>query len=89
MRRTKLILNRQNARRLRMSLTKDHLLWGYRLILDRDPEKEVNLDGASSFDEARALREQLMLSPEFIQNNEKLILELHSKLKALKPRAVA
>lgn len=72
-----------------MSLTKDHLLWGYRLILDRDPEKEVNLDSASSFDEARALREQLMLSPEFIQNNEKLIVDLHSRLKALKPRAVA
>ncbi|TDX64241.1 hypothetical protein EDE12_10576 [Methylosinus sp. sav-2] len=70
-----------------MSLTKDHLLWGYRLILDRDPEKEVNLDSASRFVEPRSLREQLMLSPEFIQNNEKLILELHSKLQALKPLA--
>lgn len=72
-----------------MSLTKEHLLWGYRLILDRDPEKEVNLDSASGFDDARALREQLMLSPEFIQNNEKLILDLYSRLKAPKPRAVA
>ncbi|BBU62220.1 hypothetical protein MSC49_21550 [Methylosinus sp. C49] len=88
-RRTNLILSRQNARRLRMSLTKEHLLWGYRLILDRDPEKEVNLDSASGFDDARALREQLMLSPEFIQNNEKLILDLYSRLKAPKPRAVA
>ncbi|WP_156967847.1 hypothetical protein [Methylosinus sp. PW1] len=70
-----------------MSLTKDHLLWGYRLILDRDPEKEVNLDSASRFVEPRSLREQLMLSPEFVQNNEKLILDLHSKLQALKPRA--
>ncbi|OAI27304.1 hypothetical protein A1351_13765 [Methylosinus sp. R-45379] len=63
------------------------MLWGYRLILDRDPEKEVNLDSASRFVEPRSLREQLMLSPEFIQNNEKLILELHSKLQALKPLA--
>ena len=67
-----------------MPLTRDHLLWGYRLILDRDPEKEVNLDSGKGFDEPRTLREQLMLSPEFIQNNEKLILDLYAQMTAMK-----
>lgn len=59
----------------RESLTREHVIWGYRLFLDREPENEfvieekINTTGGT-----RQLRNNFMLSPEFGENNPDLTL---------------
>ncbi len=51
-------------------LTRDHIVWAYRLLLDRDPESEAvitpKLHGYAS---TEALRRDLLTSPEFAAKN--------------------
>ena len=51
-------------------LTRDHVVWAYRLLLDRDPENESVIEPklAGSRD-TRELRRHLMTSAEFLDKN--------------------
>src|SRR5947209_13350528 len=51
-------------------LTRDHVVWAYRLLLDRDPENEdVIAPKLAGSRDTRELRHHLMTSAEFRQNN--------------------
>src|SRR6185295_2844892 len=56
-------------------LTREHVVWGYRLFLDREPETEFVIDEkVTSNRGTRQLRTNFMLSPEFGDNNPDLTL---------------
>jgi FkbM family methyltransferase len=62
-------------------LTREHVLWGYRLFLDRDPESEaVIMEKLLANSDTRTLRRVFMLSPEFIENNRDLTLFYDSRI---------
>src|SRR5262245_39929631 len=51
-------------------LTRDHVIWAYRLLLDRDPESDdVIGPKLSGSRDTRELRHHLMTSAEFQDNN--------------------
>lgn len=66
----RLRLKPDTARRHPGGLTRDHVVWAYRLLLDRDPENDDVIEPklAGSRD-TRELRHHLMTSAEFQQNN--------------------
>lgn len=56
-------------------LTREHVIWGYRLFLDREPESEAVVDEKiESTRDTRELRANFMLSPEFGEKNPELTL---------------
>ncbi len=56
-------------------LTRDHVIWGYRLFLDREPENEFVIDEKiETTSDTRQLRNNFMLSPEFGDKNPELTL---------------
>ena len=59
----------------REALTREHVIWGYRLFLDRDPENEFVIEEKiNTTHGTRQLRNNFMLSPEFGENNPDLTL---------------
>src|SRR5205814_4508183 len=51
-------------------LTRDHVVWAYRLLLDRDPENEdVIAPKLAGSRDTRELRRHLMTSAEFLDKN--------------------
>ncbi len=55
-------------------LTREHVIWGYRLFLDREPETEFVIDEKlASHTDTKQLRTNFMLSPEFGENDPELI----------------
>jgi FkbM family methyltransferase len=56
-------------------LTKDHVIWGYRLLLDREPENESVVEEKLLHQHSTSdLRRNFMLSPEFGVKNRELTL---------------
>jgi FkbM family methyltransferase len=56
-------------------LTREHVIWGYRLFLDREPENEFVIEEKINTTRGtRELRNNFMLSPEFGENNPDLTL---------------
>lgn len=56
-------------------LTREHVIWGYRLFLDREPESDFVIDEKVATNRGtRQLRTNFMLSPEFGENNPQLTL---------------
>ena len=56
-------------------LTREHVIWGYRLFLDREPENEFVIDEKiETTRDTRQLRNNFMLSPEFGDKNPELTL---------------
>ena len=56
-------------------LTREHVIWGYRLFLDREPENEFVIEEKVSQNrDTRQLRTNFMLSPEFGDKNPELTL---------------
>ena len=56
-------------------LTREHVIWGYRLFLDREPENESVIEEKIATNRGtRQLRTNFMLSPEFGKNNPDLTL---------------
>lgn len=61
-------------------LTEDHVIWGYRLFLDREPENEAVVEEKLQHQQSTSdLRRNFMLSPEFGVKNPELTL-LHENL---------
>jgi len=57
------------------ALTRDHVIWGYRLFLDREPENDFVIDEKVMTNlDTRQLRTNFMLSPEFGERNPDLTL---------------
>ncbi len=53
-----------------MPLSRDHVVWAYRLLLDREPESEsVVLPKMAGYDRTADLRRDFMTSPEYIEKN--------------------
>ena len=53
-----------------MSLTRDHIVWAYRILLDRDPESEdVILPKMRGYQTTRDLRNDIVTSEEYQQKN--------------------
>jgi len=56
-------------------LTREHVIWGYRLFLDREPESDLVIDEKVATNRGtKQLRNNFMLSPEFGENNPDLTL---------------
>ena len=56
-------------------LTREHVIWGYRLFLDREPESDFVIDEkVATTRGTRQMRANFMLSPEFGKNNPELTL---------------
>jgi FkbM family methyltransferase len=56
-------------------LTREHVIWGYRLFLDREPENDLVIEEkVTSNRDTKQLRNNFMLSPEFGENNPDLTL---------------
>ena len=56
-------------------ITREHVIWGYRLFLDREPENEFVIEEKiNTTRSTRQLRNNFMLSPEFGENNPDLTL---------------
>ena len=56
-------------------LTREHVIWGYRLFLDREPESDFVIDEKVATNRGtRQLRTNFMLSSEFGENNPELTL---------------
>jgi FkbM family methyltransferase len=72
-------------------LTREHVIWAFRLFLDRDPGGEAFItEKLVSNSNTQDLRRVFMLSPEFVENNRDLMLfyeshvvikEIHSNLR--------
>src|ERR1044072_3755868 len=57
------------------ALTREHVIWGYRLFLDREPESDFVIDEKVTENRGtRQLRANFMLSREFGDNNPDLTL---------------
>ena len=53
-----------------MPLSRDHVVWAYRLLLDRDPEGDaVVVPKMRGYDRTEDLRRDFMTSPEYIEKN--------------------
>jgi len=53
-----------------MALTRDHIVWAYRILLDRDPESDdVILPKMRGYQNTRDLRNDIVTSEEYQQNN--------------------
>ena len=53
-------------------ITQEHIVWGYRLFLDREPENETAVLGKlNAFRTTKQLRADFMTSPEFRLKNPK------------------
>jgi FkbM family methyltransferase len=52
-----------------MSLTQDHIVWAYRLLLDREPEENYNQGLARAFNSTRVLRDYFVRSVEYSTKN--------------------
>jgi FkbM family methyltransferase len=52
-----------------LPVSPDHILWAYRLFLDREPDEEKYEWRAAHYPDAKALREQLIGSPEYALKN--------------------
>jgi FkbM family methyltransferase len=51
-------------------ITPDHVVWAYRLLLDREPEnRDVVLEKVGSNPTSETLRSGFLISPEFVRNN--------------------
>lgn len=56
-------------------LTREHVIWGYRLFLDREPESDFVIDEKVELNrDTKQLRANFMLSPEFGEKNPELTL---------------
>ena len=56
-------------------LTREHVIWGYRLFLDREPENQFVIDEKVALNPGtKQLRANFMLSPEFGEKNPELTL---------------
>ena len=53
-----------------MGLTRDHVVWAYRILLDRDPESEdVILPKMRGYQNTRDLRNDIVTSAEYQEKN--------------------
>ena len=53
-----------------MGLTRDHIVWAYRILLDRDPENEdVILPKMRGYQNTRDLRNDIVTSEEYQEKN--------------------
>ena len=53
-----------------MGLTRDHVVWAYRILLDRDPESEdVILPKMRGYQNTRDLRNDIVTSDEYQEKN--------------------
>ena len=69
------ITGRQQTADDRERLTREHVIWGYRLFLDREPESDFVIDEKVTENRGtRQLRSNFMLSREFGDNNPDLTL---------------
>jgi FkbM family methyltransferase len=57
-----------------MGITREHIIWGYRLFLDREPENNAVIEGELATPDTRELRTHFMLAPEFGDKNPDLAL---------------
>src|ERR1051325_11747159 len=72
---TSAITGRQQTSDDRERLTREHVIWGYRLFLDREPESDFVIDEKVAENRGtRQLRSNFMLSREFGDNNPDLTL---------------
>jgi FkbM family methyltransferase len=72
---TSAITGRQQTSDDRERLTREHVIWGYRLFLDREPESDFVIDEKVTENRGtRQLRANFMLSREFGDNNPDLTL---------------
>jgi hypothetical protein len=56
-------------------VTREHVICGYRLFLDRDPEDDLVIEEKlAAFQKTKELRTDFMLSPEFGLKNQELTL---------------
>jgi FkbM family methyltransferase len=56
-------------------LTRDHVIWAYRLFLDREPENDFVIDEKVNTNRGtQELRSNFMLSPEFGENNPNMVM---------------
>ncbi len=54
-------------------LSRDHVVWAYRLLLDRDPESDAAVEPKMrGYGDTRDLRRDMMTSPEFREKNRDL-----------------
>jgi FkbM family methyltransferase len=51
------------------AITRDHIVWAYRLLLDREPENDVVVDNLKGVPDTRALRAALVTSAEYAEKN--------------------
>jgi FkbM family methyltransferase len=65
----------QNTSDERGGLSREHVIWGYRLFLDREPESDRVIDEKVELNrDTKQLRANFMLSPEFGDKNPELTL---------------
>lgn len=65
----------QSASDERGRLSREHVIWGYRLFLDREPEGDFVIDEKVELNrDTKQLRANFMLSPEFGEKNPELTL---------------
>lgn len=55
-----------------MPVSAEEVLWGYRLLLDRDPEGDIHIKTANDLNDWRGIREYLMSSSEYKAKNPKI-----------------
>jgi len=56
------------------ALTRDHVLWAYRLLLDREPESEAAIEGKlAAWSTPRQLRAEILNCDEFADANPDLV----------------
>lgn len=72
------IKNPFTAQKIKHSLTREHIIWAYRLFLEREPENEAVVESKlSDIKTLRQLRMSLLESQEY-KNNETLHKQLHA-----------
>jgi FkbM family methyltransferase len=69
----------RSSKRARLSapwrgITRDHIIWAYRLLLDREPENDRVVDEKLGIGSVRELRTNFLISTEFRENNRRIAL---------------
>jgi FkbM family methyltransferase len=70
-----------------MPLSRDHVVWAYRLLLDRDPESEAVVEPKMrGYDRTQDLRRDFMTSPEYSEKNRDAA-QMAARTPVIKPLA--
>ena len=67
-----------------MPLTREAIVMGYRLMLDREPDDNSTINEKLSIPDIRSLLYDFLLSEEFISQNATFILEVAAKSRIAK-----